>query len=97
MKTVIEGGVRVPDDVSIVGFDGIEFAEFVTPTLTTIEQPRREIGRMGARALIKALNEQSKPQSILLDAPLIVRESTAPAPIRENARGRSRSPARVAG
>jgi len=97
MKTVIEGGVRVPDDVSIVGFDGIEFAEFVTPTLTTIQQPRRQIGRMGARTLIKALNEQSKPQSILLDAPLIVRDSTAPPPVRENARGRSRSPVRVAG
>ena len=83
--------MRVPDDVSVVGFDGIEFAEFVTPTLTTIQQPRREIGRMGARTLITAMNEQSKPRSVLLDAPLIVRDSTAPPPAQLRARGRSQT------
>ena len=95
MKTVIDGGVGVPDDVSVVGFDGIEFAEFVTPTLTTIQQPRREIGRMGARTLLTALNEQSTPRSVLLDAPLIIRDSTAPPRAQQHARERSRTPARV--
>ena len=58
MKTVMEAGVRVPEDLSIVGFDGIEFAEFVTPTLTTIQQPRHEIGRTGARVLLEALAQR---------------------------------------
>ena len=49
MKTVMEAGIGVPDDLSVVGFDGIEFAEFVTPTLTTIQQPRHEIGRASCR------------------------------------------------
>jgi LacI family repressor for deo operon, udp, cdd, tsx, nupC, and nupG len=83
MKTVMEAGVRVPDDLSVVGFDGIEFAEFVTPTLTTVQQPRHEIGRNGARTLIEALNKGTRPKSVKLDAPLIVRDSTAaprPAP-----------------
>ena len=57
MKTVMEAGVRVPEDLSIVGFDGIEFAEFVTPTLTTIQQPRHEIGRTGARVLARGAGE----------------------------------------
>ncbi len=78
MKTVMQGGVRVPEDLSVVGFDGIEFAEFVTPTLTTIQQPRHEIGRSGARALIEALSQSSRPKSLKLEAPLIVRDSTAP-------------------
>ena len=80
MKTVMDAGVRVPEDLSVVGFDGIEFAEFVTPTLTSIKQPRHDIGRYGARALLTALADGSKPKSALLDAPLIVRESTAPPP-----------------
>jgi len=78
MKTVMEAGVRVPDDVSVVGFDGIEFSEFVTPTLTTIQQPRNEIGRTGARILIEALTSGNWPQSVRLEAPLIIRNSTAP-------------------
>jgi LacI family repressor for deo operon, udp, cdd, tsx, nupC, and nupG len=78
MKTVMEAGVRVPDDLSVVGFDGIEFAEFVTPTLTTIQQPRNEIGRTGARMLLKALATGTRPRSVRLEAPLIARDSTAP-------------------
>lgn len=78
MKTVMEAGISVPEDVSVVGFDGIEFAEFVTPTLTTIQQPRHEIGRNGVRTLIEALSKGTRPKSLKLDAPLIIRESAAP-------------------
>jgi LacI family repressor for deo operon, udp, cdd, tsx, nupC, and nupG len=78
MKTVMAGGVRVPEDLSVVGFDGIEFTEFVTPTLTTIEQPRQEIGRQGARCLVQALRDGIRPKSVTLEAPLLVRDSTAP-------------------
>jgi LacI family transcriptional regulator, repressor for deo operon, udp, cdd, tsx, nupC, and nupG len=80
MKTVMEAGVRVPEDLSLVGFDGIEFAEFVTPTLTTIQQPRHEIGRTGARVLLEALAKGTPPRSVRLAAPLIVRHSTAAPP-----------------
>jgi LacI family transcriptional regulator, repressor for deo operon, udp, cdd, tsx, nupC, and nupG len=80
MKTVMEGGVRVPEDLSIVGFDGIDFSEFVTPTLTTIQQPRHEIGRTGARVLLEAIAKSAPPRSVKLAAPLIIRDSTAPPP-----------------
>ena len=70
--------MRVPEDLSVVGFDGIEFSEFVTPTLTTIQQPRHEIGRQGARSLIEALRDGTRPNSARLDAPLLIRDSTAP-------------------
>jgi LacI family repressor for deo operon, udp, cdd, tsx, nupC, and nupG len=78
MKTVMAAGVRVPEELSIVGFDGIEFAEFVTPRLTTIQQPRHEIGRNGARVLLEALTTGKPPRSVRLPAPLLIRDSTAP-------------------
>jgi LacI family transcriptional regulator, repressor for deo operon, udp, cdd, tsx, nupC, and nupG len=77
MKTVSLAGVRVPGDVSVIGFDGIEFSEVVTPTLTTICQPRYELGRVGARLLLERLRDGTSPASVYLDAPLIVRDSTA--------------------
>ena len=52
IKGVRAAGLRVPDDVSVVGFDGIAFADYVDPVLTTFRQPRRELGRAGARLLL---------------------------------------------
>jgi LacI family repressor for deo operon, udp, cdd, tsx, nupC, and nupG len=80
MKTVRNAGVRVPEDVSVVGFDGIEFAEFVTPTLTTIRQPRHELGSRGARLLLDALAGEKPNGSIHVEAPLLLRESTTAPP-----------------
>jgi LacI family repressor for deo operon, udp, cdd, tsx, nupC, and nupG len=77
---VIAGGVRVPQDLSVVGFDGIEFGEFVTPALTTIAQPRHELGRSGARLLLTALAGGRPQGRVRLDAPLLRRGSSGPVP-----------------
>jgi LacI family repressor for deo operon, udp, cdd, tsx, nupC, and nupG len=69
----------VPDDVSVVGFDAIEFADFVHPTLTTVRQPRHEMGRTGARVLLRAMRGEGRPAGpVQLAAPLLLRDSTAP-------------------
>ncbi|MDQ0467144.1 LacI family DNA-binding transcriptional regulator [Labrys wisconsinensis] len=82
MKTIRAAGVRVPQDVSLVGFDGIEFADFVEPTLTTIRQPRFDLGATGARILLGLLGGESPPQPLtVLHGELVVRDSTAPAPL----------------
>lgn len=52
MRTVQMAGLLVPDDVSVAGFDGIEFAALCDPPLTTVRQPRRELGRVAAKLLI---------------------------------------------
>jgi LacI family repressor for deo operon, udp, cdd, tsx, nupC, and nupG len=52
MKTVRSAGVRVPEDVSLIGFDGTEIADYVEPALTTFRQPLYEVGRMGAEVLL---------------------------------------------
>jgi LacI family repressor for deo operon, udp, cdd, tsx, nupC, and nupG len=80
MKRVSLAGVRIPEDISVVGFDGIEFAEFVTPALTTICQPRHELGRTGARVLLEALAGGHPAGLVELSAPLLVRDSTARVP-----------------
>ena len=79
MKTVTAAGRRIPDDVSVVGFDGIDVARFVEPTLTTIRQPRYELGRTGARALLRAVNGLEPDFQVLqLVAPLVLGASTGP-------------------
>jgi LacI family repressor for deo operon, udp, cdd, tsx, nupC, and nupG len=76
-------GLKVPDDVSVVGFDDIEFAQIYDPSLTTIYQPRRDMGRKAMEILGQLLAEPRKPQAdVLLDYKLVVRASSAPPPKR---------------
>ncbi len=70
-------GLRVPDDISLVGFDDIEFASYVDPPLTTIRQPKDEMGRLAMRMLIDLLQSRSVTD-IVVPGELIVRESTSP-------------------
>ncbi len=73
-------GVRVPDDLSIAGFDDIDLAAATRPRLTTIHVPHRRIGALAADALL-ALRRGESATSRKLDVELVVRESTAaPAP-----------------
>jgi LacI family repressor for deo operon, udp, cdd, tsx, nupC, and nupG len=92
LKTVTAAGVRVPEDLSIVGFDGIEYSDFVTPPLTTIRQPRHELGCMAARMLIEALSGIRSRDGTYVEPELIVRGSTGPAPL--STRPRTVRPAR---
>jgi LacI family transcriptional regulator/LacI family repressor for deo operon, udp, cdd, tsx, nupC, and nupG len=71
-------GVRTPEDVSIVGFDGIPFAEISNPRLTTVITPLAELGRRAAVSLIEAIHTGVMPAAIVLPVELAVRESTRP-------------------
>ncbi|MBM0103430.1 LacI family DNA-binding transcriptional regulator [Steroidobacter sp. S1-65] len=76
-------GRSVPQDVSVVGFDDIEFASFCDPPLTTIEQPTREIGNKAMSLLFEMLNGgKLEPAMHTLPIKLIVRDSAAPPPRR---------------
>ena len=72
-------GFSVPEDVSVIGFDDIEVSGFFVPALTTISQPRLELGRMAARMLLDRINGQSHREGShpQLDVTLVVRDSTA--------------------
>lgn len=72
-------GFRVPQDISIIGFDDIEFAEYCDPALTTMSQPRYDIGQQAMLLLLKILKGNDiQIGSRLLDAKLVLRESVAP-------------------
>lgn len=81
-------GVRVPDELSIVGFDNLALAEHIDPPLTTVAQDPMSIGKEAARRLL-ALIEGEPAQDIwtLLPTQLVIRNSTAPAGGKEDATG----------
>jgi len=78
IRAIRKAGLRVPRDVSVVGFDNAELAPFSDPPLTTVRQPGREMGRRGARELLAAIGEGRSPVSGRLDVDLVVRSSTCP-------------------
>jgi len=78
IKVLRARGLCVPEDVSVIGFDDIEFAQYVEPPLTTIHQPRREIGRAAMQKMIaKLANKNEKVGQVVLMHELILRSSTA--------------------
>lgn len=71
-------GLRVPQDLSIVGFDDLKLAQYCDPPLTTVAQPRFQIGQQAMLLLLEQLNGQTVASgSRLLDSELIIRGSTA--------------------
>src|SRR5436305_7717829 len=79
IRAIRERGLRVPEDVSVVGFDDIASAAFQNPSLTTIRQPLREMGVRAARILVERLRGKEDPGQISVKPELIVRESTGTA------------------
>jgi LacI family transcriptional regulator len=80
LRAAAARGLRVPDDLSIVGFDDAGTAALVTPALTTVRQPLGEMGRLATGLLARLLNRQSvEALHIELETKLVVRGSTAPA------------------
>ncbi|MCP4721400.1 MAG: substrate-binding domain-containing protein, partial [Desulfobacteraceae bacterium] len=80
MKGARELGFNLPKDLSIVGFDDIHIASYVIPELTTIRQPAYEMGNLGAKLLLQRIGGKIKPEQLMLESSLIVRESTTKAP-----------------
>ncbi len=80
MRALSESGLRIPDDVSVVGFDDILSAAFQNPSLTTVRQPLHEMGRRAAAELLRKLGAPAEdaPADITIEPTLVVRNSTAP-------------------
>ena len=79
IRALHEAGLRVPADVSILGFDDIQSSAYQVPSLTTIRQPLQKMGSTASRMLLKKLAGETTPDLVRVDPELIVRESTAPA------------------
>jgi LacI family transcriptional regulator len=90
MTALREAGLSVPEDVSVVGFDDIEFASIAYPPLTTIRQPLHEMGAMAAELLLRKLSNDESVENVRISPDLIVRSSScAPSGLGKNRGGRS--------
>lgn len=80
IRYAAEAGYRVPQDLSIVGFDDIDEAAYICPSLTTIHLPKLEMGQMAANMLFSLIEKKEVDADLLkpLDVHLVIRESTAP-------------------
>jgi LacI family transcriptional regulator len=76
MTALREAGLRVPEEVSVVGFDDIEFASIVSPALTTVRQPLHEMGAMAAQLLLRRLANDESVENVRICPDLVVRSST---------------------
>lgn len=83
LAAALEAGVRVPEEISIAGFDGIAIARYVTPALTTVRQPVDAMGRIALAQLLNLINGGPMPvENLILVRPeLVVRSSTGPVPL----------------
>ena len=80
-QELMELGVKVPEDVSLVGFDDIDMAGLIFPPLTTIAQDKEAMGCMAARCLLELIEgDRGKPTSPIIPTKLVVRGSTGPYP-----------------
>lgn len=89
IRALREAGLRVPEDVSVVGFDDIQSAAFQNPALTTVRQPLRKMGEIAAETLLRRISSPDNapyPKLITVEPELIVRASTSSAPQRARTR-----------
>ncbi|WP_321343195.1 LacI family DNA-binding transcriptional regulator [uncultured Draconibacterium sp.] len=83
LSTIIylkEKGIKVPEDIAIVGFSNEPFSELVTPSISTIKQPGFEMGQKAAELLIKQISSKTKPktyETIMMETELIIRDSSS--------------------
>jgi LacI family transcriptional regulator len=77
IRAIDEAGLRVPDDISVIGFDDIPNAAYTRPSLTTVRQPLLKMGEIAARTLLEQIEKRSAyfPE-LAIEPELVVREST---------------------
>ena len=79
IRALVDHGLRVPEDVSVVGFDDIQSAAFHNPSLTTIRQPLNQMGGVAARILLQRIRGQATfPDTVPIMPELVIRESSCP-------------------
>ena len=71
-----EHGIRVPEDLAVVGFADLSYSGLLKVGLTTVRQPRQQLGQQAAEMLIDCMEKDGQPRQITLPVELVVREST---------------------
>ncbi|PAB59689.1 LacI family DNA-binding transcriptional regulator [Anaeromicrobium sediminis] len=74
-KAILSRGYKIPEDISIIGFDGLEFGEYFHPSITTVKQPREEMGEKSIEILMNLIKGKKEQEHIVLKTELLERES----------------------
>lgn len=82
VQAALEMGLRVPDDVSITGYDDIELTTIISPTLTTVHVPHRRMGALAAESLLGQVRNKSQLKQVSLETYIVERETLGPAKLR---------------
>ncbi len=77
IRALRKAGIRVPDDISVVGYDDIPIVEYLDPPLTTIRQRKYDMGCMAMDMLLRLLNGAADVQDVTIEPTLVLRESTS--------------------
>ena len=80
IATLNKTGIKIPQDVSVVGYDNLEVAEYFVPALTTVHQPRRELGVQAAETLLSLIQGDEYVHAKPIEPWLVIRDSTCPPP-----------------
>lgn len=89
MEAIREAGLRIPEDISIIGFDDIPQASLVYPKLTTVHQPLEQMGRVAVKMLLERIEDRSHPpQRVTLATQFVIRDSCGPYQSEREAHGK---------
>ena len=75
ISALIHAGIRVPQDVAVVGFDDLPIARYLRPALTTVRAPIEQVGREGVQQLVRLIRGQGAETLVLLQTEIVIRES----------------------
>lgn len=76
-RAIVDAGLKIPEDISVIGFDGIEYGKYMVPSLSTLKQPVLEIAEESANLLFDLIDEKAENQHRLFEGELIIRESSS--------------------
>jgi len=78
LRAISESNMKIPEDISVVGYDDIEVSEYLYPPLTTVRQPATQIGQMAARILVENFESENgnELKKLVLKPELVIRNST---------------------
>jgi len=74
-KAIVDEGLKIGEDISLIGFDGMDMSKYYNPGITTVSQPKKEMAQKSAELLINLINGETENKHIILNTELIIRES----------------------
>jgi LacI family transcriptional regulator len=76
-KAILDAGLKIPEDISVMGFDGLDYGSYFHPAIATVSQPVLEMGRISAEVLLEHIKSNIGGRQVILDTELLIRASVS--------------------